>query len=112
MVTAYLTVLEATPAARVLIVEMQAAGARAYLLRQQVQRRFAEALVELVAEGMPANPEVVPLTPALAMALVGGINELLLQAIDPYAVFDPAPAFTPLTEVVIDLVSAVLVYRR
>ena len=32
-----------------------------------------------------AEPEVRPLSPVLALAIVGGINELMLHALDPYA---------------------------
>ncbi|MGC9668795.1 TetR/AcrR family transcriptional regulator [Planosporangium sp. 12N6] len=112
-VRAYLSTMEALPAAyRTLLVEMQAAGPRAYRLRQEKQRRFAETLVALVEEGRPANPEIPALSPAMAVALVGGLNELLLQALDPYAGAD-TPAATPadLGDTVAHLVTAVLTYR-
>ncbi|NJC85082.1 TetR/AcrR family transcriptional regulator [Planosporangium mesophilum] len=109
--TAYLSTLESLPAVyRTLLVEMQAAGPRAYRLRQEKQRRFADTLVEIVEGGRPANPELPPLSPAVAVALVGGLNELLLQAVDPY----PGGISTPLTslnDTVVDLVTAVLTYR-
>lgn len=110
VVGAYLSVLEAMPAVnRALLVEMQAAGERAYRMRQETQRAFAQTLVEIVESGRPANPEIGPLSPALALALVGGINELMLDMIDPC---DPAAAsFTPLTEPIVTLVSAVLTQR-
>jgi AcrR family transcriptional regulator len=110
VVGAYLSLLEAMPAVnRALLVEMQAAGERAYRLRQETQRAFAQTLVELVDSGRPANPQIGPLSPALALALVGGINELMLDVIDPS---DPAAAsFTPLTEPIVTLVSAVIAHR-
>jgi AcrR family transcriptional regulator len=117
VVAAYLSALDALPAVnRTLLVEVQAAGARAYRLRQEMQRRFADTLIEIVAEGRPANPQIAPLSPALAVALVGGLNELLLQVVDPYAgttVVGPGrdAAFAPLTESIVHLVSAVLTYR-
>jgi AcrR family transcriptional regulator len=115
-VRAYLSGLDAMPAvSRTLLVEIQAAGARAYRLRQETQRRFAAALVEIVAEGRRANPEITELSLAVAVALVGGINELLLQAVDPYAGtglgLPDADPFISLHDTVVHLVSAVLTYR-
>ncbi|GAA1822249.1 TetR/AcrR family transcriptional regulator [Planosporangium flavigriseum] len=109
-VTAYLSTMESLPAVnRTLLVEMQAAGPRAYRLRQEKQRQFAEALVALVEEARPANPEIPPLSQALAIALVGGLNELLLQAIDPYGRnHRPAAPLRSLNDTVVQLVTAVL----
>jgi AcrR family transcriptional regulator len=111
-VTAYLSTLESLPAVnRMLLVEMQAAGPRAYRLRQEKQRQLADALVAIVEEGRPANPEIPPLSQALAIALVGGLNELLMQAIDPYAQTDTSAApLRSLNDTVVQLVSAVLTY--
>jgi AcrR family transcriptional regulator len=95
-VTAYLSALQSMPAvSRTLLVEIQAAGPSAFRLRQRMQRRFADTLVALVAQ----NPGVPPLSPGLALALVGGINELTLQA---------DLGFTALTATVEHLVRAVL----
>ncbi|MCW2641346.1 MAG: Transcriptional regulator, TetR family [Dactylosporangium sp.] len=112
-VTAYLSAMESLPAVnRMLLVEMQAAGPRAYRLRQEKQRQFADTLVAIVEQGRPANPEIPPLSPAMAIALVGGLNELLMQAVDPYTRTDAATApLTSLDDTVIQLVSAVLAYR-
>jgi AcrR family transcriptional regulator len=112
-VTAYLSAMESLPAVnRMLLVEMQAAGPRAYRLRQEKQRQLADTLVAIVEEGRPANPEIPPLSPAMAIALVGGLNELLMQAVDPYTRTDAATApLTSLDDTVIQLVSAVLAYR-
>jgi AcrR family transcriptional regulator len=116
VVTGYLSALDAMPAVnRTLLVEIQAAGPRAYRLRQETQRRFADTLIAVVADGRRANPELSELTPGLAVALVGGINELLLQAVDPYAGtglgMPGAEAFSSLHDTVVRLVSAVLTYR-
>lgn len=108
-VTAYLAALEAMPAVtRTLLVEVQAAGPRAYRLRQQMQARFADTIVAMVDAGRTADPgsTVPPLSSDLALALVGGINELMLQASDPYS--GTAAPFTSLTGPVTRLVSAVL----
>ena len=102
-VSAYLAGLQSMPTvARTLLVEIQAAGPSAFQLRQRMQRRFADALVALVAK----SPELPPLAPDLAIALVGGINELTLQVVDPYAAADAS--FTALTTTVEKLVHAVL----
>jgi AcrR family transcriptional regulator len=111
-VNAYLSAMEDMPAvARTLLVEVQAAGPRAYRLRQETQARFAEALVALVDVGRAANPasDIRPLSPALALALVGGINELLLHASDPYT--GTATPYTALAAPVVQLVSAVLSFE-
>jgi AcrR family transcriptional regulator len=116
IVTAYLGLLDAVPAvSRIVLVEMQAAGARAYRMRQRSQLRVAETLVEVVQAGRRANPEVAPLTPQLAIALVGGLNELLLQVVDPYQGVGPdagrPESFMELRDSIVRLVSAVLTYR-
>jgi AcrR family transcriptional regulator len=112
-VTAYLSTLDALPTVyRRLLVEMQAAGPSAYRLRQKKQRQFADTLIAIVEDGRPANPEIRSLPPAMAVALVGGLNELLLQAVDPYTdTGAPATRLTSLNDTVVDLVSAVLTYR-
>jgi AcrR family transcriptional regulator len=110
-VAAYLAALEAQPTvARTLLVEAQAAGPRAYRLRQETQRRFAKGLVALVEEVRPANPELAPLPVELAIAVVGGVNELLLQVADPYSEA-PGTPFTSLTDSVARFLAAVLAYR-
>ena len=102
-VSAYLAGLQSMPTvARTLLVEIQAAGPSAFQLRQRMLRRFADQLVALVAK----SPELPPLAPDLAIALVGGINELTLQVVDPYAAADGS--FTALTATVEKLVHAVL----
>lgn len=111
---AYLAAIEGMPkASRALLIEVQAAGPRAFALRRRTQERFAEVLRELVERGRAGEPEVRPLSPALALAIVGGINELLLHAVDPYGRAplepdDPEHPITALTDTVTDLVSAIL----
>jgi AcrR family transcriptional regulator len=113
----YLSTIEAMPAAsRALLIDIQAAGPRAFALRQRMQLRFAEALRDLVEQGHATEPEVRPLSPAVALAIVGGINELLLHTVDPYAdnrldPADPEHPYTGLTEAVTELISAVIAYR-
>ncbi|MEV6924235.1 TetR/AcrR family transcriptional regulator [Dactylosporangium sp. NPDC051485] len=106
-VTAYLTALESMPAVtRTLLVEIQAAGPKAFRLRQQMQRRFADALVEVVEGARAADPAVPALSPLLAIALVGGVHEMMLQVSDPYT--GAGPSWTSLTPAVDELVYAIL----
>ena len=109
-VAAYLSAMESMPAVnRALLVEIQAAGPRAYRLRQEMLHRIADTLVSIVDSGRRANPDIPPLSPTLALAVVGGINELMLQAVDPYT--EAKPSFADLHEATVHLVSAVLAYR-
>lgn len=108
---AFLSALDSMPEfSRTLLVEMQGAGARAFRMRQETLRGFARTLVELVEASRAANPDLRPLPMPRALAIVGGINELLLQAIDP----DGGPSdrpFSALYDDVVVLISALLTYR-
>jgi AcrR family transcriptional regulator len=113
---AYLAALDSMPAfTRTLLIEVQAAGQRAFQLRQETLRRFARTLIDLVEAGRAANPQIAPLSTAQALAIVGGINELLLHAVDPYAGPSSEPdsqgPFSALHADVVRLISAVLSYR-
>ncbi|MET7418525.1 TetR/AcrR family transcriptional regulator [Dactylosporangium sp. NPDC005555] len=106
-VTAYLNALESMPAVtRTLLVEIQAAGPKAYRLRQQMQRRFADTLVEVVDAARAADPAIPRLSQLLAIALVGGVHEMMLQVSDPYT--GAGPSFTSLAPAVDELVYAIL----
>lgn len=111
---AFLSALDSMPEfTRTLLVEMQAAGERAFRLRRETLRGFARTIVELVAAGRAANPEIKPLSMSRALAIVGGINELLLHAVDPYAgpVSKQERPFSALYDDVVVLISAMLTYR-
>jgi AcrR family transcriptional regulator len=112
-VEAFLAALDSMPEfSRTLLVEMQGAGERAFRMRQETLRGFAQTIVDLVEAGRPANPDIGPLSMAQALALVGGINELLLQAIDPYT--GPPRTdrpFSALHAEVVTLISALLTYQ-
>ncbi len=106
-VTAYLNALESMPAVtRTLLVEIQAAGPKAYRLRQQMQRRFADTLVEVVDAARAADPAIPKLSQLLAIALVGGVHEMMLQVSDPYT--GGGASFTSLAQAVDELVYAIL----
>jgi AcrR family transcriptional regulator len=80
---AYLDALAERPAVtRTLLVEIQAAGPRALELRRHVMQRFADQLRALHDEAREELPGLRVLSPALATALVGGINELCLLAVE------------------------------
>jgi AcrR family transcriptional regulator len=110
---AFLSALDSMPEfTRTLLVEMQGAGERAFRLRQETLRGFARTIVELVQVGRAANPEISSLSMPRALAIVGGINELLLQAIDPYV--GPSRVdrpFSALYDDVVVLISALLTYK-
>ena len=65
---------------RAALLEIQAAGPRARELRREVQRRYAEQLRALSIAAAAEEPGISALTPALATAVVGGLNELMLEA--------------------------------
>jgi AcrR family transcriptional regulator len=112
-VAAFLSALDSMPQfSRTLLVEMQGAGERAFRLRQETLRGFALTIVELVEVGRAANPELKALSMNRALAIVGGINELLLQAIDPYVGQSKVDRpFSALHDDVVALISAILTYR-
>ena len=78
-VRAYLSVLDSRPKlTRAFFLEIHAAGPRAIGLRREVMSEFAELTRSFVAQARRRQPELPPLTPAMATAMVGGINELML----------------------------------
>lgn len=83
-VGAYLATLACNPPLlRTLFIEILQLGPEGLRVRRGVNRRIADFIVGVVGRhaGAPA-----PLLPAMAMAIVGGINELILQAIEQDAV--------------------------
>ncbi len=80
---AYLAALDRQPAlTRTYLLEIHAAGPRALELRREVHGRFAELLRRLVTQARKERPELRALSPAMATAIVGGINELVLVALE------------------------------
>lgn len=78
-IAAYLAELQARPAVvRTAVIEILRAGPRGLAVRREVHRRYAALLVSAMQpDGRGGSP-----SPAVAMALVGGINELLLEALE------------------------------
>jgi AcrR family transcriptional regulator len=80
---AYLEALESRPAlARTFFTEMQVAGPLALKAQRRVHDRFAEVLYVLIEQGRREHPDARPLSRAMALAVVGGVNELLMKRID------------------------------
>lgn len=80
---AYVAMLEERPAiTRTFLLEIQAAGDKALKLRRAIQERFVDLLCILVEAARKERPELSPLPRALATAVAGGINELLLRTIE------------------------------
>lgn len=81
VVAVYLEALAARPElTRTFLVEILGAGPRALERRRATIARFAAQLVELTAELRREEPTLRPIAPALATAVVGGVNELVLDA--------------------------------
>jgi AcrR family transcriptional regulator len=82
-VRAYLITLESRPAlARTFLLEIQAAGPRALKARRRVHEQFSAQIRGFVDEARRRDPSLRPLPPAMAAALVGGINELVLLRVE------------------------------
>ncbi len=80
---AYLGALESNPAlTRTCLLEILSAGPGAILVRREVQQRFAEQLRGFADAARRRHPELKRLTPAMAAAIVGGINELVLLSVE------------------------------
>jgi AcrR family transcriptional regulator len=67
---------------RAAMLEIQAAGPRARMLRREVQRRYADQLRAFSEAAVAEGATVRALTPELATAVVGGLNELMLEAVE------------------------------
>ncbi|MDB4941661.1 MAG: Transcriptional regulator, TetR family [Labilithrix sp.] len=82
-IDAYLGALAQDPGlTRSVLVEIQAAGPRALDARLAGRARFAAMLRAFVDRTREQHPQLRPLTPAMATALVGGIDELLLVRVE------------------------------
>lgn len=79
----YFSSLQERPAVlRTLLVEILAAGPRGLAVRRRVNRRYADLLRKVVASAKPEGGGRHSLSGALATAIVGGLNELMLQAVE------------------------------
>lgn len=104
-VAVYLQGLQARPGVvRALLVEILAAGRSGLEVRRAVHRRFAELLLRHAGEADTGAE----LSPALALALVGGIHELILEAVEA----ERTDRLTELVRPITALVRAVLFAPR
>ena len=80
---AYLGCLASNPALlRTLFIEILGLGAEGLQVRRRMNQELADFVVQVVHAGHRHSPQDATLTAAMAMAVVGGINELVLQAIE------------------------------
>ena len=80
---AYLGCLASNPALlRTLFIDILGLGPEGLQVRRQMNQELADFVVQVVHAGHRHSPQDAALTAAMAMAVVGGINELVLQAIE------------------------------
>ena len=80
---AYVAALEERPAlTRAFLADIQAVGPKALEARRSEHQRFATLLRALVERCRVGRPELRPLSPEMAIAVVGGINELVLLTLE------------------------------
>jgi AcrR family transcriptional regulator len=83
MTDIYFSSMQERPALlRTLLVEILAAGPRGLEVRRQVNRRYADLLRKVVASSNSKGRDKHTLSADMSMAVVGGLNELLLQAVE------------------------------
>jgi AcrR family transcriptional regulator len=105
-VRAYLATLQLRPAlTRTCLLEIQAAGPKALQLRRKVQQAFADQMRAFVDTSRARHPEIRPLSPTMAAAIVGGINELVLLHVESR----PSDRLLELADTAVELLRAVLV---
>jgi AcrR family transcriptional regulator len=82
-VRAYLGAMSEQPVlTRTLLTEISSVGPRGWQVRRDVLGRFADQIVLLIDAGRAQEPGLSTLPRPLALALVGGINELVLEAVE------------------------------
>lgn len=82
-VAAYLALMAASPRlTHTFLVELPAAGEGALRVRRQASRRYTDLLRRLTEQAAREEENVRPLTHELATAVAGGINELVLEAVE------------------------------
>jgi AcrR family transcriptional regulator len=105
---AYLTALESNPAlTRACLLEIQAAGPRALELRQRGRAKFAAVVRAFVERTRVDQPQLRPLSAAMATAIVAGVDELLLVNVESSA----TTRFAEVRETASELIRAVIGVR-
>lgn len=80
---AYFETLASNPVLlRTLFIEILGLGAEGLAARRRVNQALADFIVEVVYAGQPKRARSNPLVADMAMGIVGGINELVLRAIE------------------------------
>lgn len=98
---AFLSSLEMQPAlVQALYIDLLSIGPAGLALRRRLWQRFADFLIMQVDAFRLLEPLKKPLSPAMATAVVGGINELILQAIEDGRVAQLAELAAPAGELV------------
>lgn len=101
----YLQALQMQPTlVRTLYIELMQLGAAGLAVRRRISQRFAMFLIMQVELARLREPGKRSLSPALATAIVGGVNELILQAIEE----DRASRLSDMAPTVSEFVQAVL----
>lgn len=81
-VRTYLRLMDAMPQlARVFIVELPASGPEAQRHIRTVHQRFATLITRVAEEQRADLPDDLEVDPLIATAIVGGVNEIVLQAL-------------------------------
>lgn len=79
----YMRVAASSPRlTRTLVLEVQAGGPEALRVRRRAYKLHAETFVRLSQQAAAERPDVRPLSPAVATAVVAGINELMLEVVE------------------------------
>ena len=105
----YFTLLEENPArTRAFMLDIHAAGPQALKLRREMMQRFADLLRALVARARRRHRDIRALSPSMAAAIIGGINELVLVSLEK----GRASRLRELAQTAADLVESVLTPPR
>lgn len=67
---------------RTLVLEVQAGGPEALRVRRRAYKLYADTFVRLSEQAARERPDVRPMSPAVATAIVAGINELMLEVVE------------------------------
>ncbi len=89
---------------RSLVLEVQAGGPEALRVRRRAYQLHAETFVRLSTQAAAERPDVRPMSPALATAVVAGINELMLEAVED----GRAERMTEVVDTAVELIQAVV----
>ncbi|QEC49052.1 TetR/AcrR family transcriptional regulator [Baekduia soli] len=92
------------PLTRSMLIEVQTAGPSAQAMRRDVFGRYARLMCELGEAVRRDEPRLRRLSPGIALGIVGGVNELMMEAIER----GPVEAITGLVDVATELWAAVL----